>query len=364
MLRRDIALLLALAILLPIYWLAQDRQPVYAQSASTRIPIKNVTALNVTSTFTNLLPIVLANAAFPPNATTSRYIQTLDPTKLYNQGCAQANKNPNGIVVLDFGGPRNQNGIYGTKLVGVSGFVSTTQIADAVKWWMQGFWNCSPPSANMTVGIGTNNCSTAAGPNTCNPGGGNVSAGHGLAWEQMVKSINDWIITSTYTSKLTVAGANDIELSWSSPQEARAWVDGFFANAPTEKFALYNFGACDGCPYLASQNWVLPNGWVKQDVWYVSWGAWTTYPLPEIYLTNGWNASQWYLMSVWSYTNHVSSMNFSGSFTQWQACQDVGGCASTGNTPAQGWTQLYNYLNGDTRTAQPLNWATDITWQQ
>ena len=180
----------------------------------------------------------------------------------------------------------------------------------------------------------------------------------------MVKSVNDWIVASNYTSKLTVAGANDIELSWSGPLETRAWVDGFFANAPTETFALYNYGACDGCPYLASQNWVLPNGWVKEDVWYVSWGAWTTYPLPEIYLIDGKNASQWYLMSVWSYTNHASAMNFSGSFTQWQACQDVGGCTSTGNTPTQGWTQLYNYLNGDTRTAQPLNWATDITWQQ
>ena len=312
--------------------------------------------------YRNYLPII-SRELEPPTATSSRYIQTLDPTKLYNQGCAQGTSNPNGIVVLDFGGPRNQNGIYGTKLVGVSGFVSTTQIADAVKWWMQGFWNCAPSMANMTVGIGTNNCAIGPGTSVCNPGGGNVSFEHGHAWEQMVKSVNDWIISSTYTSKLTVAGANDIELSWSSPQEARAWVDGFFTHAPTETFALYNFGACDGCPYLASQNWVLPNGWTKADVWYVSWGAETTYPLPEIYLTNGRNASQWYLMGVWSYINHGSSMNFSGSFTQWQACQERG-CTGTDNTPAQGWTQLYNALNADTRTAQPLKWATDITWRQ
>ncbi|MBI5034982.1 MAG: hypothetical protein HZB51_31025 [Chloroflexi bacterium] len=309
------------------------------------------------------LPIVLRDPIVPPSATTSRYIQTLDPTKLYNQGCAHGTSNPTGIVVLDFGGPRTQNGMYGTKLVGISGFISTTQIADAVKWWLQGFWNCAPSNAHITVGIGTNNCAIGPGPNACDPGGGNVSFEHGQAWAQMVKSVNDWIITSTYASKLTIAGANDIELHWSSAQEARAWVDGFFSNAPNEIFALYNFGACDGCEYLASQNWVLPYDWKKEDVWYVSWGAQTSYPLPEIYLTSGVNASQWYLLSVWSYVNHGSSMNFSGSFTQWQACQERG-CTVTDNTPEQGWTQLYDVLNSDARTAQPLNWATDITWQQ
>lgn len=307
-------------------------------------------------------PAVSAVGPIPPLASASRYITTLDSTTLYNRGCQQGSERQAGIIVLDFGAPRISSGESGTKLVGVAGFVSTTQIAEAVRWWLQGYWNCAPSNAHVTVALGTNNCGYIPGQAGCLANSTNITREHGVAWHQLVKSVNDWVITSTYASKFTIAGANDIELSWSGPQETRAWVDGYFAAG--HDFALYNFGACDGCPYLASQNWVLPNGWTKEDVWYVSWGASTAYPLPEIYLTNGWNASQWYLMSVWAFNTHGSPMVMSGAMTQWQACQDVGGCTSTDNTPAQGWLQLYNMLNADARTAQPLKWSTDITWQQ
>jgi hypothetical protein len=159
------------------------------------------------------------------------------------------------------------------------------------------------------------------------------------------------------------AGANDMEPGWDSPSETRAWVNGFFSSTPV--VALYNYGSCDSCPYFNCLSCTPPNGWSLDDIWYISWGATGAYPLPEIYLSSGANADQWYRMGVYAYTNHGSSMNFSGVFTQWQACQDVGpnACPYTGNTPATGWTQLYNALNGDSRTKQPLDWSTDISWQ-
>ncbi|MDE3090701.1 MAG: hypothetical protein KGJ80_15105, partial [Chloroflexota bacterium] len=194
-------------------------------------------------------------------------------------------------------------------------------------------------------------------------GGGNVSTAHGQAWAQMVRDVNAWITASGYNSKLLAAGANDMEPSWNSPTDTRAWVDGYFSSAPY--VALYNFGSCDSCPFSSCPSCTLPNGWTQEDIWYVSWGAGAAYPLPEIYLTSGANADQWYRIGVYAYTKHGSSMNFQGSFTQWQACQDVGpgACPNTDNTPSAGWTQLYNSLNSDTRTVQPLNYSTDITWK-
>jgi hypothetical protein len=319
--------------------------------------------LYASSPITTFLPFVGISGSAIPRTTTSRYEGTLNATTLYNQGCHAGTANQTGVFVLDYGSPRIQSATYGTRQFGTGSFISTTQIADATKSWLQGYWNCSPSGASIIAAIGTTNCGYISGQSGCKANSTNITREHGQAWEQMVKGVNDWIITSSYSSKLSVAGANDIELSWSGPAETRAWVDGFFANAPSELFALYNYGACDGCPYLSSQNWVLPNGWTNDDVWYVSWGAWTTYMLPEIYLTNGWNANQWYLMSLWSFNHRGGNIHFKGAFTQWQACQDVGGCTGTNNTPSAGWLQLSNAINADSRTAQPLLLSTDITWQ-
>ncbi|MCL4396235.1 MAG: hypothetical protein M1482_15775 [Chloroflexi bacterium] len=308
-------------------------------------------------------PLISRASSVPPAATYSRYMGTVDSTTLYNEGCAQAGADQNGIVVLDFGAPRVQSGVYGTRLFGVGGFASTSQIETAATWFLQGYWNCSPSDAHIVLAIGTTNCGQGSGSGPCNPGGGNVSSAHGQAWAQMVGGVNDWITASSYNSKMAAAGANDMEPGWNSPTDTRAWVDGFFSLTPT--VALYNFGSCDSCPYSSCPSCTPLNGWALDDIWYVSWGASGAYPVPEIYLSSGANADQWYRMGVYGFVNHGSSMDFQGTFTQWQACQDVGSgaCPYTGNSPSTGWTQLYNALNADARTQQPLNWSTDITWQ-
>ncbi|HEX7588749.1 MAG TPA: hypothetical protein VF478_10575 [Anaerolineae bacterium] len=308
-------------------------------------------------------PLISRASSLPPSATMSRYMSTVNAVTLYNEGCAQGSANQNGIVVLDFGAPRVNSGVQGTRLFNLGGFASTDQIAHASEAFLQGYWNCSPPSAHVVLAIGTTNCGQGAGSGPCNPGGGNVSLVHGQAWAQMVRDVNAWITENTYNAKMYAAGANDMEPGWNSPIDTRAWIGGYFSTTPI--VALYNFGSCDSCAYFACPSCTPPNGWTFDDIWFVSWGASGAYPLPEIYLTSGANADQWYRMGVYAYVNHGSSMNFSGAFTQWQACQDVGpgACPYTGITPATGWTQLYDALNADARTAQPLNWSTDISWQ-
>ena len=315
--------------------------------------------------YTYYFPIISRANGLPPAATMSRYMSTINTTTLYNAGCAQASASQSGIVVLDFGAPRAVSGTYGTRLFGVGGFASTAQVASAAQAWLQGYWNCAPSYAQVTLAIGTTNCGNGSGPNVCNAGGDNITSAHGQAWAQMVNDVNAWITSNSYNAKLNAAGANDMEPGWDSPGETRAWVDGYFSLPITQTFALYNYGSCDSCPYYNCTTCMPPNGWSLDDIWYVSWGATGAYPLPEIYLTSGANADQWYRMGVYAFANHGNSMNFQGAFTQWQACQDVGpdACPYTGNTPSAGWTQLFNALNADTRTAQPLKWSTDISWQ-
>jgi hypothetical protein len=157
-----------------------------------------------------------------------------------------------------------------------------------------------------------------------------------------------------------------MELDWNTPANTRAWVDGY-ASAYQGTAWLYNYGDCGRC---RSDGVILPvpgsganSGWTQEDVWYISWGAGPAWAIPEIYNTLGTNARQWQNIVLYSRVNHGSPMGIKGTLTQWQACQDRPPCAGTNNTPDQGWSQLWNALNADPRTAQDVPWSTDITWQ-
>jgi hypothetical protein len=56
-------------------------------------------------------------------------------------------------------------------------------------------------------------------------------------------------------------------------------------------------------------------------------------------------------------------MSIAGVMSQHRACrQSRDPCWGMNNSPAKAWRQLHRWLNGDSRTAQPLHWSTDITW--
>jgi len=300
------------------------------------------------------LPVVMKN--FPPPATISRYMNSTDYNALYNLGCNRGqtiSTTQDAAVVLDFGYPSydNTSGQYGAKLLTDLSFHSTGDIENGVKAFLYGFHYCSTSPVSLTLSVGVNNS------------GAGVTREHGVAWAQMVNDLNTWvIIPPSYADKIAaVWGGIDAEPSWNSPAVTRAWVDGYAATY-TGQSKYANFGSCDGCPYSGCPACVPNNNWSRDDIWYVSWGAAPAYPLPEIYLTSGVNADQWYRMSLYAYTNHGYRMSFVGSLTQWNACQEVGGCAGTDNRPEAGYLQLYNAVNADSRTAQTIRWSTDISW--
>lgn len=292
-----------------------------------------------------IVPTRGAAAATAPPATYSHYMKTTDIGVLDALGCDEGAGRLSGVTVLDFGQPAYSGGKYGTNIFGSNTFRSIAQIEAAARSWLTGWYRCSPSTPRIVLAVGTSNYR------------GSTTYGHGRAWAGMINNLVAWLGQRGYAWQEDVAGASDMELSWNTPAATRAWANGY---GSIDTRAYYDFGDAAGCPPYGSCN----NGWRQEDVWYVSWGQPAAWPLPEIYTTNGSMASQWYRMSLYAYANHSYRMNISGEMTQYGACMDVGGCTNgTDNQPYQGWTQLYNKLNADSRTAQPLRWSTDITWK-
>jgi hypothetical protein len=73
-------------------------------------------------------------------------------------------------------------------------------------------------------------------------------------------------------------------------------------------------------------------------------------------------ARQWYQLARYTDARHSADMVIAGTLTQFGACQQVGGCTTTDNTPSQGWTQLYDLLNADPAVRHRPRWSADIRY--
>ncbi|MCL4505819.1 MAG: hypothetical protein M1140_07335 [Chloroflexi bacterium] len=290
------------------------------------------------TTYYAYVPAVLNN--YPFYYGTSRYMSTTNVGTLQNLGCQEGQKAVSGattLVILDFGQPiyDSATGRYGSWIFNGS-FRSTGDIEAAAEGYLNSYYLCSPQGAFLRLVIGTSNFR----------GGTDYVqdwTAHGAAWAQMINNITAWISAPpSIASKVSVRGGNDFEQwnQYATPTLARNWINGYTATYTGTSY-VYNYGACSGCAFTGHLDWTPSYGWSYEDIWYVSYGARPAWPVPEIYLTNGINADQWYRMSLYGYTNHGQAMNFIGSLTQWQACQTNGPCNTVDNTPQAGWSQLF-----------------------
>jgi hypothetical protein len=307
--------------------------PAFTPTAFIHLPVVN-----------NGFGVTQGNA---PPATTSRYISTIDPERHYNMGCQTGRRGERGTLVLAFGQPITVALGYGASVFNSFIPASTTQVATAAKNYLRGFAECSSTQM-LQVGLGINNFKGA------------TNASHGAAWGRMVNEVHDWLRAQPFAHRVAVAGATDAEPSWNTAANTRAWVDGFVG--ATDR-PLMNFGSCDGCPTSLRPNQQPNNGWTVDDIWYISAGARNTQALPQIYLTGGINADQWYRISLHGHIARNKRIPFAGTLTQFDACQERG-CNGTDNTPAQGWSQLNAVVNADFRTTTPIPASSDITWRQ
>lgn len=301
------------------------------------------------------------NSATAPSFTRSRYITSTDvatPSRLNTDGCNQASSGVGGIVVLDFGAIVFKNGSgYGTDLPGTTTYVSNSTIKSLVQKYLKGYQRCNSSGTVLDLGIGTNNgvFSTVADA---------TSAGED--WATLVSNEASWITSQSIANEYAL-GASDIELEFNSAQLSRAWTDGFDNVSNNTGVVYLNYGDASGCPMDDSTtNRACSHGWFQSDIAYVSWDAVAAYPLPEIYATAGGNAAQWQSIDYYQHNNQGSfgAMFIEGAFTQYKACQQVGGCQGTNNTPTAGWTQLYNDLNANSTTVQSLPYLSDIQWDK
>ena len=300
-----------------------------------------------------------------PGVLASRYMDTTDAAYHYDLGCAigrarlQGNPPHDGLVILDYGMARAQGGRYGASAFGGSGgFASTAEVRSAVVQFAHGFWLCTGlnVTAHLRIAVGTSNY-----------GIGDLSTpditAHGLAWAGMVNSINQDLLGLGYNQQVDVAGASDIETSWSTAAKARRWVDGYdVANA----WPMYDYGDAGGCPTSGAA--AAPAGcgsWTQEDVYDVAWGNPAAFAVPEIYLVDGTNARQWQQVSKFAALSGRSRIYFSGTLTQHAACAANARCAggSTDTLPADGWQQLEGRCNRDVDTSLDVLWfATDMRW--
>lgn len=237
------------------------------------------------------------------------------------------------------------------------------------------------PDANVTVAVGLNNCGTGGQsivPNDlCVPGGSDMTPAHAQAWAQMVSQIQGWSDNQGYVLTVTVASADDIEPGWNYDADTVNWVtqyhNYFFCgqqNCPSQVLQ-YDFGSCDGCSYVMSDgstcttytclnpqyivttttgtvNWT----WALTDTLFVAWGETLDRPVPEIYVDVT-NALQWYGLSRFAYDKNHLPIRFQGTTT-----------TTTGNSPFDGWEQLWNKTYADVNTRiDDIPWSTLIRYQ-
>jgi hypothetical protein len=333
------------------------------------------------------LPLVMNEVyiepAVPPY-TTSYYMKTVDSTRLYNLGCEIGTRDSalpgvqDSVVVLDFGAPTYYLGAYGTRLFSGYGYVSVTQIRDAIKNYGQGYYVCSgiDDLSHLTIGIGTSNWEL----DNYSAANATYALAHGQAWAQMVNDVNAWFVAQGYSGQVAAWGANDIELSWNSYAVTKLWMDGYDT---VNLYPMLDYGALEGCPTRLQTGWKCSGGptgdWApagipnQERAWYKAYGAPPNYPLPEVYIVYGTNARQWAYLSYYGYTAHGKPMEIKGSLTQWQACQQVTDplydCINetdpdlnTDNPPEQGWQQMQDEVNEWPGTSQIIPWSTDIKW--
>lgn len=270
---------------------------------------------------------------------------------------------------------------------------SLSFIRQTAKAWALGFYVRTEqrPGVFLRLVIGTNNDNDFFGSRPLRncPDARPIGYCAGKAWADMIERTNDELRqlgSGLYplANKTRVVGGNDIEADFCRREvgcsdAARDWVRGY--RAGTSRL-LINFGSCDGCPLSGPLDGserigrASNNGrWTTGDVYFVSWGAGRTRPLPQIYNGAGNSATQWGLIARYARTAGTPKPVFEGSLTTELAClqrEEEGvrrPCGPRtpldrwlGQGPQAGWDQLYRELNVNTPTwlMQPLVFATDI----
>lgn len=294
------------------------------------------------------LPVPAQAGDTYPGHTTSRYVPLTDATttQAHQAGCTEGRTGTSGPRILFFGTQEKNDtlrepGRAGSSTTPRSAYTKASAYAHH---WAQGFTECRTDHATAHLALGVNN----------KDDGGITGTHAGQRWADLVTTVKD---TST-TEAVTITAALDAEPSWSTPAWARDWLNAY-TNATTTP--LYAANSADSCPTTTSGD--CANGWSLADVHHMAGGGNPRiHVIPQIYRTDGIQASQWANISRWGHTNANDPLRFAGAMSQHTACQQRS-CNNTDNTPQQSWNQLKKALDAHTATrVTTLGPATDMRW--
>jgi hypothetical protein len=250
-------------------------------------------------------------------------VNNQDPDQIgYRTGCTDGQAGVSGLRVLFFGTQEAGGKIRppGTTLTSTAARVDEAAVERASLGWIRGFTRCG--SATAVVAIATNNKSD----------GGVGGSEAGTAWAKLVERVG----AATHDGRVTVGGGLDGEPSWSPPDWAHGWVDGF---VKTSTRGLYAAASADGC--LVGNGESCSHGWTVQDVYYMATGAGpNVYAVPQIYRTDGIQARQWAGISRSAQMTGRAPVRFASALTQQMACKQKPPCDNTDNSPADARDQL------------------------
>lgn len=320
-------------------------------------------AIAVATIATILSSSVVEGAPTPPYYTYSFYMTSINTTSAYNWGYSQGIHDyrdlpghQDSMVILDFGQPAIQNGIYGAFIFDQNAdFVSVSDIEYAVDAFSDGFFaGLNGSDSNLTLAIGTSNLGQRVDYHS-----------HEVAWVQAVDSVQNYITQAGYSQRLSIVGADDIELDYNTSSASFPWVQGF-ADANSNQRLLMDYGDSAACPQsgTTATPGACNNGWTQQTVWNAAYYFTFEFPAPEIYTPDSAQARQWQQISLWGYLALNVPIRFVSSFTQLGSCQQGHYCApGTDNSPDTGFSQLWDAIYSDSRTAIGFSWSTDIRYE-
>ena len=344
-------------------------------------------------------------APLAPAHSTSYYETTLElntnlPSSPFAQGCRAAQNREQGIMILDFGAPRNfgtaQNPQYGTLLTFTdkpASIVATTpsdpDITKASKQFIYGYGSCyvpGPLTQHLVLALGINN--TSANLEGTPIPQAELTSGHAKAWANLVDDVYQY--SKNYPGLIDrVSGAIDAEPNFvpyldpvagtrrfdtPANNSTYTWVSNFLPQKAQQVY--YNFGSTDGYPGGAPGGGIAPagtccSGWTAEQLYKTSYGLGAAHVIPEIYKLP--YSMSWHRVARWSYDNgQVYPLFFDGLMSD---CRAVGSTGCTQLDPAidpngaltnfhftndQAWQVFWHQLNVDLKTSQNLPWSTDI----